>query len=702
MKSSRLLFQTQIIYTVLASWVLAIVLNLLANLLTPDFGRIEVAANLLSLLTALFTCLLWRWGYRQMAIQFMLVSSWVLLSAAWWVLADLRSALSNGYILLIFLGTFFVGVRQSGFLSALFIALLSIKQAQAHMMGAVWLEPRVYIIQLLVVMISSWWAWRASAYMSRILQATESASVELAHKNEVLERQLSMLQEARQRLQASESRSEVLRKFMNEWTFIFHEDGLMDITGSHTWQHPRLRAEITKILNINNDAWLKASQEAFAGQVPPSLETSHNGVPTTIRLRPLPVVAHEKRKLLGQIIFKPTEARTPDQQTALLKLMKALLGELDRAKIIDKTLHVIKETFLNAQGVVFYLLDKQGLLQRMGSVHEADAACFSPSYRLREGFIGHAYQRQAPFVITDLTEESWPSADWQDAQACRSLMVVPVRYKGEARGLVCVYNVRETHAFHRGARELLETMAMNLALALETSRLYKRALYGQKVARWASHQAATAYEDSHREIAHALHDEWGARLFSLQLRLVAIQQNLPPQQKEFWQSLQGEIQFLGEFMRDMRQFWTRLYPNDLSLETLQAAIEDLLIHLELASMCEFTFDLDLSDIAPQVNELYVITLYRCVQLALTNVKRHAQAQHVEVRLTAIDRQVILLIEDDGCGFDVEAYKHQSLPNKGLVGMKWRVNALKGTLNIVSHPHEGTQIKIALPLLLAKS
>jgi signal transduction histidine kinase len=93
------------------------------------------------------------------------------------------------------------------------------------------------------------------------------------------------------------------------------------------------------------------------------------------------------------------------------------------------------------------------------------------------------------------------------------------------------------------------------------------------------------------------------------------------------------------------------------------------------------------------------TLYRIAQEALTNVIRHAQAQNVGVLLEAGDRSVILIVEDDGRGFDVSrtmgSHVHQG--NLGLYGMRERATLVGGTLTIESAPGEGTSVFAQIPL-----
>jgi signal transduction histidine kinase len=92
-------------------------------------------------------------------------------------------------------------------------------------------------------------------------------------------------------------------------------------------------------------------------------------------------------------------------------------------------------------------------------------------------------------------------------------------------------------------------------------------------------------------------------------------------------------------------------------------------------------------------------LYRIVQEALTNVARHAQARQVSLLLEARDSSVVVIVEDDGCGFEVERLMRGPLDEHwlGLYGMRERAELLGGTLTIESAPGVGTTVFVEVPL-----
>jgi signal transduction histidine kinase len=93
-----------------------------------------------------------------------------------------------------------------------------------------------------------------------------------------------------------------------------------------------------------------------------------------------------------------------------------------------------------------------------------------------------------------------------------------------------------------------------------------------------------------------------------------------------------------------------------------------------------------------------INLYRLVQEALNNVKKHANAKHVTVRMIASSLNIVLRIEDDGIGFDVNDRSVSAAKEKrlGLRSMEERVGLLEGEMRIQSQALEGTRIFVEVP------
>src|SRR5699024_4462733 len=130
------------------------------------------------------------------------------------------------------------------------------------------------------------------------------------------------------------------------------------------------------------------------------------------------------------------------------------------------------------------------------------------------------------------------------------------------------------------------------------------------------------------------------------------------------------------------------------------ALDDLglfpTIRKHIEALSEF-YDLDirlkiLGD-ERRLDSAYEVAAFRLIQEAIQNAIKHADAATVQVIIEVIQDKITVVVKDDGIGFDQLQKKYDSF---GLVGMKERVEILKGTLVINSKPGEGTIIKFTIP------
>jgi two-component system sensor histidine kinase UhpB len=149
-----------------------------------------------------------------------------------------------------------------------------------------------------------------------------------------------------------------------------------------------------------------------------------------------------------------------------------------------------------------------------------------------------------------------------------------------------------------------------------------------------------------------------------------------------------------ETLEGVRRLAIDLRPPMLDDLGLEAAIQSHVQDFSRRWQINVTFTSSgLGRIPPNVE----LVLYRIVQEALSNVAKHASASRVETHLSRKGRTLRLLVEDDGCGFDVEAAKGSRQSGLGLFGMEERLALIGGTLRVESSPGKGTRLSAEVPL-----
>jgi signal transduction histidine kinase len=202
------------------------------------------------------------------------------------------------------------------------------------------------------------------------------------------------------------------------------------------------------------------------------------------------------------------------------------------------------------------------------------------------------------------------------------------------------------------------------------------------------HMHATREEERSR-LARNLHDELGALLTSAKLDAARIRSRLGDSAPEARERLAHLVASLDASIVLGRNIIEDLRPSTLDNLGLAVALEILVREFGERSGVRTQCELAPVKLSPSAE----LVLYRLVQEAITNISKYAAAKQVRLTMAARDGMVELSVEDDGVGFDPALQPRSAY---GLVGMRFRVEAERGRLNIVSAPGKGTRVQVTLP------
>lgn len=200
-----------------------------------------------------------------------------------------------------------------------------------------------------------------------------------------------------------------------------------------------------------------------------------------------------------------------------------------------------------------------------------------------------------------------------------------------------------------------------------------------------------AQEDERRRIAREMHDQFGEQLtaLALQIRLLKDACGNDNQRRTLVEAIERIAQRLDN---DVDQLVWQLRPTALDDLGLRAALENY-VH-DWSSRTGIAATVHSAGLLEQRLSIDVETaLYRIGQEALTNVAKHADASKVEVILERRGENVLLVIEDDGKGFETET--DETGGGFGLVGMRERAALIGAQLEIESSAQAGTTIFVRM-------
>ncbi|MRW94098.1 PAS domain-containing protein [Duganella sp. FT80W] len=201
----------------------------------------------------------------------------------------------------------------------------------------------------------------------------------------------------------------------------------------------------------------------------------------------------------------------------------------------------------------------------------------------------------------------------------------------------------------------------------------------EQLRKLAAHQEQIK-EEERKRIARDIHDELGQNLLALRIDMSMLSARTAGRQGLLHQRVNAALENVDATIRSVRGIMNELRPPVLDLG-LAAALEWQAAEFRKRSGLACGLTLPDEAACATLHSNVATTLFRAVQEALSNVRRHALASRVDIVLAVADGRLTLSIADDGVGMAPEAASRAGIHSFGLIGMAQRVAALGGTLDI---------------------
>jgi len=198
------------------------------------------------------------------------------------------------------------------------------------------------------------------------------------------------------------------------------------------------------------------------------------------------------------------------------------------------------------------------------------------------------------------------------------------------------------------------------------------------------------------QIARNLHDEMGATLAALKMRIAWLASKLPDGMPHLATEASHISDLVSDGIKTVRRVVSDLRPNLLNDVGLIAAVRDYANRFQRDTEIKCSVVLPETDFT--LNENQSVTIFRIVQESLSNVARHAKAGKVDILFSLNGEALQVQIEDNGIGFDA-ARKERSF---GLIGVKERALMIGGEATIESEPGTGTRVSLRVPFSTSTS
>lgn len=201
--------------------------------------------------------------------------------------------------------------------------------------------------------------------------------------------------------------------------------------------------------------------------------------------------------------------------------------------------------------------------------------------------------------------------------------------------------------------------------------------------------------EERRKLARDLHDAVSQELFAVSMSLGAVPKVLhknPQKAEELFNQIEKMVHHAQQ---ELRALIMHLRPVTLEGKSFKLAMESLMEELKIKHP-NLRFECDLKTV-PTIEKGAEEQLFRVLQEGLSNALRHANPQMIKLYANLGSERLLVVLEDDGDGFDSMKVENEKMGNYGLMTMKERMTELGGHFTIISYPEKGTKLEFRIPL-----
>ena len=386
---------------------------------------------------------------------------------------------------------------------------------------------------------------------------------------------------------------------------------------------------------------------------------------------------------------------------ALSHISSAISGLWDLDAILNIALDTVLQIFGGSVGGI--LLYDERIKKLCYKVHRGLSARYAGEMCLLtgEGVAGKVAQTGEPILLEDISAN--PGAARPDlitAEGLKGFISVPLKAKDKVLGVMNIAS-HLSGKFDPDDMHLLDSIASQLATAIEQAELYERLREGAQRYQMLLRRAITIQEYERKRIARELHDETGQQLTALALHLQAVTEMMEmsnAKDDERIMPILKKTQSLANHANtELTRLIRELRPTLLDTLGLPAAIR----HLAEGTLTAqgINVSTEVKGMEQRLPSEVELALFRIAQEAMNNIARHSEAKTASIKIECNANECVLRVEDDGKGFEVDKITSIDKNGRGagLFGMKERITMAGGRCSIESEPGQGTKIIGKVPI-----
>lgn len=423
----------------------------------------------------------------------------------------------------------------------------------------------------------------------------------------------------------------------------------------------------------------------------------------------LPTLVELSLVLVGSLIFWHWIVDTLDRQAAEVRQRTHHLETLHTASIALTTEHDITQVLqkvvdlsrnlINAKYGALGVLDEDNehISQMITSGMSLAARAKMDRFPQGHGLLGAPIKERVSVRVDNIPEDARSRGFPPNHPAMHTFLGVPIISKGRMFGNLYMADKlpgpfqnqshkssAEALTFTQEDQDILEMFANQAAIAIENAQLYRQ-----------NQQLAIVHE--RERFGMDLHDGIIQSIYAIGLMLDNMRHRLDEDPEASRKRIDEAIAGLNQVIVDIRNYIHDLRTHQFQGRNLQQGLEELARDLQTYSVMGVSVTID-PIVLKRVNSQQTKDLLHIAREALTNVRKHAHATQVNIRLAGVPEGVLLEITDNGIGLNgvgLNGTAH-SAQGHGLRNMHERALNLNGRLKLGQCPEGGTRVQVIIP------
>lgn len=381
-------------------------------------------------------------------------------------------------------------------------------------------------------------------------------------------------------------------------------------------------------------------------------------------------------------------ASESEMLTALHEATLAIADGISLPRTLQRiadTARVIVKTKFAALGVIEAEGGQYVLKQFITSGLSANAVRKIAHEPIGRGLLGDIFTSDKPINVKNIHEDPRATGFVSGHPVMTTFLGVPIKYRGKQLGNLYLCDRLDGQPFDDNDEQMISLLASHAAIAIENARLHEEL-------------QTIALRSERDRIGMELHDGVIQSIYAvgMKLEILRIHFEFSPEHERQYQSILSD---LNQIIEDIRSYIRNLLSARDEQATLKQKIENLVAHFQDFSGVQV--NVNIADELPLLTDIQRHNMMQILREALANVAKHAHASKVDLTVTEKEKEIRLVVSDNGKGFDpiiIDSERSQF----GLRNMEQRARRINSRLQIQSNPGIGTTIILQIPTSLGFS